>query len=469
MPIDSDTVSHSPSAPTSPPTPPPLPDPRELILQNPMSRAQKGAIMITMLVTATDGFDMLSAAFAAPGMVADWGVDPAALGIVLSMNLVGMTLGALFLAPLADIFGRRRQVLAGLAIVAGSMFATALANSVPVMSFLRLMTGLGVGAMVGANIAIATENANARNRALTVALMSVGMPIGGAIGGTIAAWLLQMFGWHPVFLLGGSMSLAVLILAFFILPESVDFLIRRDTPRAREELRRTMRRFGHGDDYAAPVVVPQAKPAARVPLAGIFTADMRVLTLAMAGINFTQMFTTYYFLNWLPQIVVNHGYSAADGAITSVWMNSGGIVGALLIGWMARYYPVARVVLASIAGTVAGVMMMVFVPGQLMVMKIAAALVGMTALGAASGIYALFAQTFPAPIRASGIGFSFSVGRLGSILATTIAGVLFASGLGFAPVTFLMTGGSIAALIILCAIVMPAQRRKRTAAAAQMV
>jgi hypothetical protein len=45
-------------------------------------------------LNALDGYDVLSISWAAPGIAAEWGIGRDALGIVLSMELVGMALGS---------------------------------------------------------------------------------------------------------------------------------------------------------------------------------------------------------------------------------------------------------------------------------------------------------------------------------------------------------------------------------------
>ena len=69
------------------------------------------AIGIATALNALDGFDVLSISFAAPGIARDWGIDRAALGLVLSMELIGMGIGALILGAMADRIGRRPTIL----------------------------------------------------------------------------------------------------------------------------------------------------------------------------------------------------------------------------------------------------------------------------------------------------------------------------------------------------------------------
>src|SRR5215467_8257341 len=93
-------------------------DPRELIARSPMSALQVLVIGITVALNALDGFDVASISFAGPGIRREWGIDQGALGIVLSMEVIGMAIGSMFLGGLADKIGRRRTVLACTTVMA---------------------------------------------------------------------------------------------------------------------------------------------------------------------------------------------------------------------------------------------------------------------------------------------------------------------------------------------------------------
>ena len=53
-------------------------DPREIIAKSPMSRMQVAAVAVTVGLNALDGFDVLSIAFAGPGIKAAWRTGSAA-------------------------------------------------------------------------------------------------------------------------------------------------------------------------------------------------------------------------------------------------------------------------------------------------------------------------------------------------------------------------------------------------------
>src|SRR6187551_556530 len=143
-------------------------DPRAVIQREPMSRFQWGVVATMVGLNALDGFDVLAISFASPGIAKEWGIDRAALGIVMSMEILGMALGSLALGNVADRIGRRPTVLGCLIVMTAGMFLASTARGVEPMSVFRFMTGLGIGGMLAAINAVAAECANNRRRNLAV-------------------------------------------------------------------------------------------------------------------------------------------------------------------------------------------------------------------------------------------------------------------------------------------------------------
>ena len=86
------------------------------IRERPMTPLQVGVVLICIPINFIDGFDVLAIAFAAPEISKEWQLQPSTLGVVFSSGLAGMVLGALFLSPVADRFGRRKLILLCLAV-----------------------------------------------------------------------------------------------------------------------------------------------------------------------------------------------------------------------------------------------------------------------------------------------------------------------------------------------------------------
>ncbi|MFC6978651.1 MFS transporter [Microbulbifer taiwanensis] len=288
-------------------------DPRELIAESPMSRLQIVAVTLCVLLTALDGFDVLAISFAAPGIAGDWGIDRAALGVVLSMELIGMALGSLLLGNLADRMGRRRAIIGCLVLMSGGMYLAAIAGDVVTLSAIRMLTGIGIGGMLAATNAMAAEFSNRRRRHLAVTLMASGYPLGAIAGGTIASMLLAHFDWRSVFLFGALATALFLPLVWLWLPESVDYLVQKRPARALEKVNAVLVRMGRDRVAALPAVSKlQAGSGFRELLSPALMRSTLLLTLAY----FAHIMTFYFMLKWIPKIVVDMGFaaSAAGGA-----------------------------------------------------------------------------------------------------------------------------------------------------------
>ena len=250
-------------------------DVRERLDRAPMGRTQIAAIMLCVALNALDGFDVLAISFASPGIAAEWGIDRAALGLVLSMELIGMAVGSILLGSMADRVGRRPTVLLCLVVMASGMLAATTAQNVPSLSLFRLFTGLGIGGMLACTNAMVAEFANARARSLAVAVMAAGYPAGAILGGSIASGLLVSGGWRDVFMFGAIATAIFLPLAWFLLPESIGYLLQKRPADALAKVNRLLHRMGHAPIAALP---PVDASAPRASFAALFAPGLGRIT-----------------------------------------------------------------------------------------------------------------------------------------------------------------------------------------------
>ncbi len=425
-------------------------DPRELIDHSPMSKWQISAIILCILLVSLDGFDVLSISFAAPGIAKEWGIDRAGLGIVLSMELIGMGIGAFVLGHMADRIGRRPTILLSLVMMSIGMYLASVAASVVTLSVIRLFTGLGIGGILASVNAMAAEFSNARYRNLSVSLMAAGYPLGVIIGGTIASLLLASFDWRAVFLFGAVLTVVFLPLVWWLMPESIAYLVHKRPKGALQSINRSLGRMGHAAIDALP---PLPEEPIHIHLSRLFRPDMIRTTLILSIAYFTHIMTFYYIIKWIPKLVVDMGYSPALSGSVLVWANVGGISGAVLLGLLTRRYEVRNLVIASLV--IATLMVTLFGTGQssLAQLSLVAGAAGFFTNAAIVGIYALLAQSFPTEVRAGGTGFVIGAGRGGAVLGPVLAGFLFESSLGgLLTVSMIMATGSLIAAAALFAL-----------------
>lgn len=416
------------------------PSPRDILDASPMSRAQKIAILLTALLSALDGYDVLSISFAAPAISAEWGISKAELGLVFSSGLVGMMGGSFLLAPLGDRIGRRAIVITALLLMGCGMALSATAHSTATLALWRVVTGVGIGAMVAVINPLAVEFANARFRTMAVAVMSIGFPLGGMIGGFVAAALLKSFSWEAVFLFGAIASAITLPLILLWLPESPSFLLTRRDPKSLDRVNALLRRCGH-DAVAALPPLPPEQP--KTPYREIFSGAQLLPTLWITTANFLFMMATYFFLSWMPQILADKGFDPSTASTMSAIANLFGVFACLLVGIAALYIPLRRLVACLGLGLGFAVIAFGFTPPDFHWLTLAAALVGICLFGGTTGIYTLIASSFEPRMRVTGGGFAMGMGRVAGALAPSIAGMLFGMGASLETISIVLGGCAI--------------------------
>ena len=411
-----------------------------------MSTLQVLVVGITIALNALDGFDVLSISFASPGIATEWGIDRAALGIVLSMELIGMAIGSIFLGGVADRIGRRPTILGCLVVMATGMFMATTVRGLVDLSIWRIVTGLGIGGMLAAINAVAAEFSNTRRRDLSVSLMSIGYPVGAVLGGLVAAQLLRGNDWRSVFYFGAGVTAVLIPVVYFVVPESVHWLARKQPKGALERINAALGRMGFAAASALPDIPAASRKGSSAELfAPALVATTTIVTLAY----FFHITTFYYIVKWIPKIVVDLGFMPSAAAGVLVWTNVGGALGGAVFGILTQKFSlkvltIVLLVLSTVAVTLFGQS-----PADLQRISFICAVAGFCTNAGIVGLYAIIAKVFPTQVRASGTGFTVGVGRGGSVLAPIIAGFLFTAGYMLPAVSLTMALGSLFAAGVL--------------------
>ena len=425
-------------------------NPIKVIDDNPMSWRQWAVVVMMILLNALDGFDVLSSAFAAPGISDEWGIPRSELGIVLSAELIGMGFGSVLLGGVADKLGRKPAMLVCLVIMAIGMYLAHAATGVTLLTVWRFITGLGIGGMLAATNAVTAESSSKTSRGLAMALYVIGYPVGGVIGGFAAqSWLLVDYDWRAVFLFGAVVTAIMIPLVMLIVPETPAFFAARRPEGAVEKINRSLRALRQPPIDALPEIAPTAvKPKVTEILSN---PRLRPVTLLLAFGYLFHTITFYYILKWSPQIVADFGYPPAQAASVLTWANIGGATGGLLFGfllhkWGIKWPTISMLLLGAIAVAAFGI-----AKESLEGWRVATFLTGFCTNAAIVGYYSAFAAGFPVHARATGTGLVLGIGRIGAAGSPILAGLLFTQ-LGkdhLLTVSIVMALGSIAAAVML--------------------
>lgn len=422
-------------------------DPRQIMDETEMTTAMMIVVGITVFLNAMDGFDVLAISFASPGIADEWGISMAGLGFVLSAELVGMAIGSIFLGGVADNLGRRKTLLGCLIVMAAGMFLATTSSSAVILCIWRVLTGLGIGGMLSCTNATVAEFSNNKWRSLCISLMVIGYPLGGVFGGMIArSYLLVNFDWRSVFYFGAIVTGALIPVVYFLVPESVHWLTRKQPDNALDKINASMTKLGKSVISVLPEINEEEK---KKSVADIFSPALAMTTIIVTAAYFLHITTFYFILKWTPKIVADMGFAAAAAGGVLTWANVGGAIGGATFGVLTARFGLKPLTIGILIMTFIGVAAFGRTPADLDRMALLAAFAGFFGNAGVSGLYSIVAYSFPTHVRATGTGFVIGVGRAGAVLAPILAGFLFEADKGLPTVALVLAAGSLLAAIVL--------------------
>ncbi len=402
---------------------------RERIDTSPMSPYQWVIIGLCVLLNCLDGFDVAAMAFTATPVADEFGLSGSELGVLLSAGLVGMAVGSLALAPIADTIGRRPLILISLGLASAGMLLGSVSTSALMLGGTRLITGLGVGGILACTNVIASEYSSTSRRGLAIGIYTAGYGIGASIGGLAAASLQEQLGWRSIFVFGGVATAAALVLLAALLPESVDFLLAKRRANTLDKLNRITARIRQPqvteEDLAAtPTGVSLASPEKKAHPGMLLSGGLRPSTLLVWVAFFTTMYGFYFVNSWTPQLLVTSGLSTQQGVTGGLALALGGTVGSVLYGVVATRRDNRRVLIGFTVLAAIAMVLFISSTAYLALALAVGVVVGALINGCIAGLYTITPALYETRLRSTGMGWGIGIGRIGAILAPLATGRL---------------------------------------------
>ena len=342
-----------------------------------------------------DGMDVLIISYAAPAIAKAWNISPANLGIVFSSGLVGMTVGAIFLAPFADRIGRKSTMLIAGLLMATCIYLTSFATDINLLMIFRFISGLGIGAMMATTAALTAENSPTSTRNFWVSTVVAGYPVGAVLSGLVAATVIKTSGWEHLFELAGYATFLSLPLVGLFIKESFALSKQDDT-----------------------------KPSVQI----LVKEPYRISTFQLWTALFLAFATLYFMLNWIPKLATNAGLSLSAAIYAGTVFNLGAIVGIPMQGYCSSRFGLKKTIGTILIFTALVMLSFGFFVETDYVLVIFF-LMGFGVQGGFVGLYAVAASMYPTYIRTTGVGWAIGAGRLGGIIGPILGGLLVAWGL----------------------------------------
>ena len=364
-----------------------------------LPRSNKLGLLILTLINMQDGYDLLAISFAANAISSDWGIQRSELGWVFSAALFGMLFGATFLSPYADRYGRKIITIIGLLLSGIGMIIAAISPDITWLLIGRLITGIGVGAIITSLNTLAAEYAGPKLRSTMISIFQLGFPIGAILAGYVCLWLLDVESWRHVFAFGAGLSFVFVPIVFF-LPESPEYLKQ----------------------------AADAKRAKSGKLSTLFSKTYRSRTLLISVSFFLQLMVLYFLLSWVPKLIEDMGHAAADGNRAGRLINLVGMLGIFVIGFIALRVDVTKVTAFFYIGLAIMLALIASLSPSLFVITSLIAITGFFTHGAMIGLYSTVPSLYPVELRAAGSGWAIGISRLGAVFGPLIGGYLLGFG-----------------------------------------
>ena len=400
---------------------------RDVIDNSSITGTQILVIFIALILNMLDGFDVTAMAFTVNSIGEQLEITPDRLGIVFSVALAGMMIGAMFIAPLSDILGRRKMIMICVTSIGLSVFLTGFATTLWELIVLRVITGLGVGGMLASLAAITSEFTPVKYRSLAVVTVTAGFPLGATLGGFVAAPLIPAYGWESVFFAGGAATMLMLAAVYFLVPESLQFLITRRPEGALDKLNAILIRLKKSEVDALPEIDLEAH-SDKANVFSLLTKERRVKTLNLWTCFFFCFICLYFMLSWIPKLVVNSGLTESEGVYASVAFNGGAVIGILILGWISARVGLSKIIGIFLTGGAIGMILFAVASGANYLL-LSLFVIGVLLQGGFTGMYAVSAKIYPTEVRTTGVGWAIGLGRFGAVVGPYVGGVLIARGI----------------------------------------
>jgi MFS transporter, AAHS family, 4-hydroxybenzoate transporter len=338
----------------------------------------------------------------APDMARSLSLSNAQLGPIFSANLIGQCVGLVLFPVLANRLGHRSVVL--LAVVGFGLGQCASALSVGAADLFgwRFVTGVFLGGCLPSCLAIVSDVAPSKRRGLAIMLLFTGYGLGATIAGLIAAAFENAGGWRAAMVVVGAVCFLTALVAW----------------------------MGLEIPSRATVTGGSRTAEAKATVLGILAPRYLLRTL-MLWLLFVAMLTISYCLNsWLPTLLVEVGRDRTLAAISVSIFSLGGIVAALGVGLLIDRFGAMRTLISFVAFSAA----LLFAVGRVLETASVELLLtllgacGFFVLGAYGGVNVVLADSYPDYLRATGIGWAKSVGRIGTVIAPILIGYGLSAG-----------------------------------------
>ncbi|MCG7375752.1 MULTISPECIES: MFS transporter [Paenibacillus] len=361
------------------------------VLRNPKQRKLLFSAGMSWLFDAME-VGMIS--FIVAALAKEWSLSPGQVGVLTSVNSIGMALGALLAGALADRFGRKAILMWTLLIFTIASGLSALATGFAVLCALRLVAGIGLGGELPVASTLVSESMPTAERGRAVVLLESFWAGGWIVSALIANFVIPEYGWRIAFAIGALPAFYALYLRRAI----------QDPPRYKNHTKLHKITF-------------------REKVATVWSAPHRRTTLMLWILWFTVIFSYYGMFLWLPSVVMAKGFTLVKSFQYVLIMTIAQLPGYFTAAYFIERYGRKFVLVVYLTLTAISAIAFGLATTEATILA-AGICLSFFNLGAWGGLYAYSPELYPTSVRSTGVGLATSVGRIGGVIAPFMVGML---------------------------------------------
>jgi putative MFS transporter len=411
--------------------------------------------VIVGIATFFDGYTVLAIAFAMPSLVTEWKLTPTEVGMILSAGYVGQLFGAVIFGQLAEKYGRLKILFVTIMLFVSMDVACLFAWSGASMIVFRFLQGVGTGGEVPVASAYINEFIGAEKRGRFFLLYEVIFPVGLMFAGIAGYFLVPIYGWKAMFVVGLVPSVLTIPLRWFM-PESPRWLASKGRMAEADAVVSMLEKSatGRGIALRQPVVLPvDARAIARSDWRELFRGIYLKRTLTIWALWVCVYMINNGMITWLPTLYKQNFQLPLQTSLGYGWITSAvgvvaSVVCALLIDkvgrkrWYAAAFFLAIVPLLTLAwlGAKTAVEVLILATATYAILQTIA-----------FSLYLYSAELYPTRLRAIGTGLGSAWLRAGSAVGPVLVGIIVADlGIRYVFAAFAavaLTGGLVTLLL----------------------
>jgi MFS family permease len=373
-----------------------------------------------------DGYDYMIVSYTLPQISKEWGLDAVLTGSLSSWSMLGMIVGGALSGIISDKLGRKKTLTYAILLYSLLNLPLYWSNGFAMFAFFRVAAGVGLGACIPVVTTMFTESTPTNRRAWFItfgmAWMVVGWTLAGVIGRAVVT--ANEDNWRLCYLIAFIPFLYGLFL-LFKMRESAYWLANKGRKEeAIEELKRIEKQArGKVSDYNPKNLEVPVMPKSTGP-AALFSKKYIMATAGVWLTYFCGCFVVYGVNAWLPQLMMDKGFSVSDAYALSTAQNAASVIANISVGFVAEIIGRKKNLITAFFVVAVAVLTMSFVGGSFGAVLAANIFLGFAVNYSITCVQPLMAEAYPTEFRNTGVSWCQAFGRIAGMVSPIIGGVL---------------------------------------------